>query len=209
MKAMAYLIVSALASTAVAKTDVNQKLEQLKENRDASAHNLRVVEDGHARVSKQVVEVERALKQIQGQRTAISKQTGAAGATKQKAGEARRQLDAWIVEEERALQVERRQAEELRAALVRLESNQKVREANLATYQEKRKKIGSELEDWSGRNQEVLALDSALQEREAQAKADLLRLTERRTELEREVSKWRQDSRTAEREHENFGALKN
>lgn len=191
-----------------AKTDVSQKIAQLKENADASKANLREYEDGLSIVIANIRETERALKALDRQKTALQKQVAATAQGKKAVDAGKQQLDGFMKAERAKLEAELKQIDELKLALAQLEGNVKKREETIAHYQGKMSKLDGEMMNWSERNDSINELQTSLDKKEAEAGADLAKYKEKRAAFEEEVAKWRKQVRVSERMYANFSSLK-
>lgn len=206
--AFAAIVICALPTRSVARTDVPGKLEQLKENVSASQANLEQYEQGLRIVMLNLNETEKALKTIEMQKVAIQKQTGQTAKDKASVDAARAEVDGHLRIERDRLAVEERQIEELKMALAKLEENRQRRIANIAAYEERVKAVDGERAGWSERSQSVNELDVALRAQEDQARAEKKRLTAKKAEYEEEIAKWKKQVRISSRSVANFGRLK-
>lgn len=200
--------ISIVSVTALAKTDLAGKIEQLKENAENSKVNLKQYEDNYGTVVSNLAETEKALRAIDRQKKALAKQTSDTAKGKVGIEATKKQLDGLIVDEKQKLDAEMKQIEELKKALAQIEDNVGKRQANLANYEEKMQKIDVEFASWSERNQSIIELEQALEAKEAQARADNKRLAEKKAHYEAEISKWKKQVRVSEREYSNFAKLK-
>ncbi len=211
MKTLNLVAITALAAlslSAQAKTDVNQKIEQLRENTENGKANLKQYEDNLKTVEWNLKESDKATKLFTQQRQSLAKQNAEAQKGKSGVDAQRKQLDGFIQAEKQKLDVDKKQIDELKAALAQAEANAKKRTENINKYEEKRKKAEQELASWSGRGDALSELDRTLAEKQTQAKADNKRLTEKKAQYEGEISKWKKQVRVSERSYENFSQLK-
>ena len=208
ISALVVLLFVGSSTLVLAKTDVAGKVTQLKENSENSKANLKQYEDNMSTVDSNLLEAQRALKAIEKEKQSLTKQTSDTAKGKLSVGAAKKQIQSFMQTEQIKLDAERKQIEELKKTLVQLESNQKKREENLTAYKLKEDKVGSELASWSERNQSIIELEQSMNEKEGEARADVKRLTEKKVTYETEVSKWRKQTRLAERSYENFSKLK-
>lgn len=197
-----------ISAPALAKTNIAEKVSQLKENAEASKVNLKQYEDNLKTVDANLAETDKALKALEKQRQSLNKQTSDTAKGKASVDAVKKQLEGFLQAEQGRLDAEQKQIEELRKTLAQLEANQKKRQENILAYQDKMKKVDTELAAWSERNQSIVELEQAIGAKEDQAKADRKRLAEKKTTYEAEVGKWRKQVRVAERSYENFSKLK-
>jgi chromosome segregation ATPase len=195
-------------STAFARTNVTEKVQQLKDNVEASKVNLEQYEDNLKTVNVNLVEIEKALHALGAQKQSLAKQTSETAKGKMSVDQVKNQIDGYMKTEQAKLVAEQKQMDELKKTLALLEENSKKREANIAQYHEKMQKADSEIASWSDRNQSIVELEKALAEKEAQALADRKRLTEKKVTYEEEISKWRKQVRLSDRTYANFSKLK-
>lgn len=205
---IALMIVLGAGSLAQARTDVQEKIAQLNQNREASKDNLKQYEDNLKTVNQNIAETDRALKSLAKQKQSLAQQTSQTAKSKQSVDQAKAQLDTYMKTEQTKLDVELKQIEELKKTLATLEANVQKRQANIAEYQAKQQKVDTELASWSERNQSIIELEQALKQKEDQAKADQKALVEKKAAYEDEVQKWRKQVRVSERTYENFSGLK-
>src|SRR4051812_22390792 len=102
----AILLSIALSAPAFAKTDVQAKVSQLKENSDNSRENLKQYEDGLKIVNANLGETEKALKQLAVQKQALTKQTTATQKGKVGVDGAKKQLETLLTAERQKLDIE-------------------------------------------------------------------------------------------------------
>lgn len=203
-----FLMSAMAASPAIAKTNVMEKVAQLRENQDASKENLKQYEDNLKTVDANLAATKKALKDLDMQKKALAKQTGDTAKGKQSVDKVKNELNGYMKTEQAKLDAERKQIEELKKTLATLEANAQQRAENLAQYQEKMDKVDSELASWGERNQSIIELEQALTQKQQLAEADHKRLTEKKASYENEVGKWKKQVRVSERTYENFSGLK-
>ncbi len=196
------------STSAVARTDVPAKLEQLKENVSASQSNLEQYEQGLRVVNSNLQATDRALKTIQSQKQAIAKQTGQAVKDTQAVEAAKVEVEGQLRTERDKLATEERQIEELKQALVRLEANREKRQANIAVYEQRLQAVAVDQAGSGERTQSVNELEAALRTQEEQALAEKKRLTAKKAEYEQEIEKWKKQVRVSQRSVANFSRLK-
>jgi chromosome segregation ATPase len=197
-----------VVSGAQAKTNVAEKIQQLKENTEASNANLHQYEGNLKVVGENLAETDKALKTLERQKLALAKQTEATQKGKIGVDAAKKQLEGYMLTERQKIEAEKKQIEELKKSLVQLEANQKKREESLVKYQEKIQKVDRELASWSERNQSIVELEKAMKAKEAEAKADQKKLAEKKATYEQEVGKWRKQAKTSERAYAAFSKIK-
>lgn len=211
MKTLARTLIVALALVAFeahAKTDVQGKIQQLKDNKEASKQNLAQYEENLKVVNSNINEVEKALKLLKKQRESLVKQQQDTAKGKLTVDNSKKQLDGFLKAEQAKLDTELKQIEQLKQVLATLEANVEKRQLNIAQYQEKLMKVDGELGAWSERNQSIVELEQAIKAKEQQAQADQKRLAEKKAAYEAETSKWKKQVRVSERQYENFAGLK-
>jgi len=209
MMKSAFLVLSVvLAQNAAAKTDIDEKIEQLKINTENSKVNLKQYEDNLGTVIMNLAETDKALKSLEKEKQALAKQTAETQKGKNGVDTVKKQLDGLIATESEKLRVEQKQIEDLKKALATAENNAQKRQENIAEYQTKRAKVDTELASWSERNQSIIELEQALTAKYTQAKTDNQRLTAKRATYEEEISKWKKQVRVSERDYQNFSKLK-
>jgi chromosome segregation ATPase len=196
------------ASSVHAKTNLVEKVEQLKINKENSAANFRQYDENRSVVEGNISEVQKALKVISDQKLSLRKQTSDAERGKTQVGDGRKKIQAWMKTEQMKLQDEKKQSDQLRKVLEKMENNQRTRESTIATYQEKLNQIDSDLNNWSAKKEEVAELEKALADKEAVARADQKSLIEKKTANEAEAAKWKRQAQTSEREYDSFSKLK-
>jgi chromosome segregation ATPase len=200
--------VAMIASQAFARTDIPAKIQQLKDNSENSKVNLKQYEDNLKTVNANLAEADKALKQLDRQKLALTRQTGETAKGKQGVDVAKKQLEGYMKTEQMKLEQEKQQMDAIKKTLAQLEENAKMREANIAQYQEKMTKVDTELAAWSERNQSIVELEQAIKAKEDEAKTDQKHLSEKKVSYEEEISKWRKQVRVSSRQFENFSKLK-
>jgi chromosome segregation ATPase len=212
MKTMNLTLVLAVAlvvsGQAHARTDVSAKVQQLKENKEASKQNLVQYEENLKTVNSNIVETEKALRLLKKQRESLVKQQQDTAKGKLTVDASRKQIEGFMRAEQAKLDTELKQIEQLKQVLATLESNVEKRQVNIAQYQEKMSKVEGELGAWSERNQSIVELEQAIKAKEDQARADQKRLAEKKASYEAETSKWKKQVRLSERQYDNFSKLK-
>jgi chromosome segregation ATPase len=206
---LAAALVAILApGAATADVDVAAKVEQLRQNVDASRSNLAQYEENAKTVEINIRENEKALKALAKQREALNHQAIEIAAGSGGVESAKKQVDGYIKAEQEKLAAERKQKEALERALAQIEDNRKRREANVVAYQEKLRSIDADAGAWSQRSQAVADADRALKEKETIAAADKKRLAEKRVQYAAEVEKWQAQQRVSDRQYANFSKLR-
>lgn len=206
--AVAALSLALVASVAHARTDVPAKIAQLKENTENSKVNLKQYEEALKTVASNLAEAEKALKMLERQKDALTKQTDETAKGKMAVDGAKKQLEGYMKTEQAKLDTEKKQIEDIRKALQQLEANVIQREVIIGQYKEKLEKVDAEFAAWSERNQSIVELERAIKEKQTLAKTDQKRLSEKKASYEEEVGKWRKQARVSERQYENFSKLK-
>ncbi len=197
-----------LALSANAETNISEKVVQLKENVNSSRENLKQYEENLKVVEQNIKETQAALKQLEKQRMAVRKQLDDSKKGKSSVETSKKQIQVFMKSEQEKLDLEKKQIEELRAAIVKLELNQVKRVDNLAAYQTKLQTIESEQNNWQSHQQEVVDLEKALQDKLILAQKDQKSLLEKKLGYDQEVLKWKKQQRLSERNYANFKDLK-
>lgn len=197
-----------LALSANAETNIPEKIVQLKENVDASHENLKQYEDNLKVVDQNIKETQAALKQLDKQKLAIRKQLDDSQKGKASVENSKKQLVGFMKTEQDKMDLEKKQIEDLKATLAKLEANQFKRQENIVGYQTKLQGMDSEQNNWQGHQQEVVDLEKALQDKLAQAQKDQKALADKKVSYEQEIIKWKKQQRLSERNYANFKDLK-
>ena len=207
---MSYFVsgILGLALSANAGTNISEKVVQLKENLSSSRDNLKQYEDNLKVVDQNMKETQAAVKQLDKQRIAVKKQLDDSQKGKSSVEVSKKQLLGFVKTEQEKLDLEKKQIEELKATLAKLELNQTKRGENLTAYQAKIQAIDADQNNWQGHHKEVLELEKALQEKLAQAQKDQKALAEKKMSYEQEIAKWKKQQRLSERNYANFKDLK-
>jgi chromosome segregation ATPase len=191
-----------------AKTDVDLKLAQLKENVSSSQANLEQYEQGLRVVLANLQATERALKTIGSQKQTLAKQNLNSSADVRAVEAAKLEVESHLRVERDMLDSEERQMEELRQALAKLEANRIKRQANIQTYEQRLKGVADDREGTDERLKSINQLSAALAEQEAKALSEKMRLNAKKAEYEEEIGKWRKQVRVSQRSVANFSRLK-
>ena len=194
--------------SAQAETNIPEKVVQLKENVDASHDNLKQYEDNLKIVDQNLKETQAAMKQLDKQKLAIHKQLDDSQKGKMTVENSKKQLLGFMKVEQDKSDAEKKQIEDLKATLVKLDANQVKRQENIAAYQAKLQTMESEQNNVQAHHQEIVDLEKALQEKMAQAQKDQKALAEKKVSYEQEVTKWKKQERLSERNYANFKDLK-
>ena len=205
------VILSSLMSfvvSAQAETNIPEKVVQLKENVDASHDNLKQYEDNLKIVDQNLKETQAAMKQLDKQKLAIHKQLDDSQKGKMTVENSKKQLLGFMKVEQDKSDAEKKQIEDLKATLAKLDANQVKRQENIAAYQAKLQTMESEQNNVQAHHQEIVDLEKALQEKMAQAQKDQKALAEKKVSYEQEVTKWKKQERLSERNYANFKDLK-
>ena len=195
------------ASTVIAKTDISEKIQQLKTNSENSKVNLKQYEEGIKTVNANLVEIEKAIQEIERQKQDLSKQQGESKRGKAGIDTVKAQIKKLSDTERERLKIEEKQIEEIKQALAKTEAATLKRRENIAIYEEKSKKLEVEFATWSERDQSIVELEQALGTKETQARSDNKRLIEKKGQYEEEIVKWKKQVRVSEREYRNFSKL--
>jgi chromosome segregation ATPase len=159
-------------------------------------------------VNKNLSETDRAMKTLERQKLALSKQTSETSKGKVGVDQTKKQLESLLTGERQKLDTEQKQIEELKKTLAQLEANSQKRQQNITQYEEKMRKVDTELASWSERNQSIIELEQALAAKQQEAKADNKRLADKRANYEAEIAKWKKQVRVSEREYASYSKLK-
>jgi chromosome segregation ATPase len=203
----AVLAVLGSSSAAIAKTDVSAKVAQLKENTEASRANLKQYEDAIKVVDTNLAEADKALAAIEQQKRALKDQATSSQSGKAAIESNKLKLAALIQSEQKKVDFETQQINELKATLAKLESNVQKRQSNIAAYREKVVKSDSQLASWSDHARSSQELDSALDNRAAQVRADQAQLKSKKAVYAAEIAKWKKEVRTSDRMYAHYSAL--
>ncbi len=195
-------------STVQARTDVPAKVEQLKQNTEASRENLKQYEENLKIVDGNIRENAVAIKQIQKQKMSLDQQKGETAKGKAGVDAVKKQITGYMSAEQRKLEAEKMQIEELKKTLATLEENQIKREQNIAEYQKKLETVEGEMAAWSERHQSMKELEDAIRVKEKEALADQRTFASKKVTYQEEVAKWKKQARVSERQHENFSKIK-
>lgn len=204
----AAMVVLSMAPAAFARTDIKAKQQQMVENVSASKNNLQQYEANLGTVVSNLGETDKALKTIERQNAAITKQTGQSAKDQASVDAAKSEVEQHLKREREMMAEEDRQVEELRAALQRVESNREKRQGNIAAYEERLKAVETDRSAWTERNQSITDLDSALKAKADEARSEKKRLQAKKSEYEEEIGKWKKQVRLSERAASNFQGLK-
>ncbi len=196
------------ASLSTAKTNIPEKVIQLKENVEASKINLKQYEDNSKVVEQNMKETQAALKQLEKQKQAVTQQLTDSQKGKMTAENSKKQLQNFMKTEQGKLDLEKKQIEDLKNTLAKLDANQAKRLENIAAYQQKMQAIDTEQNNWQAHQQELVELEKALKEKQLQAQKDQKALAEKKASYEQEIVKWKKQQRLSERNYANFKDLK-
>ena len=205
---LSVLSVLMVSGSAIARTDVKAKVQQLNDNVAASKANLKQYESNLGVVVANLNETDKALKTIEKQKAAISKQTGQSAKDQSSVDAAKADVELNLKSERELLLAEEKQVEELKASLARIEANREKRQANVTAYEERLKAVEAEHSVWTERSQSIADLDGALKAKEDEARAERKRLQSKKSEYEDEIGKWKKQVRLSERAASNFRGLK-
>lgn len=194
--------------SAMARTDVKAKVQQLNENVSASKANLEQYQDGLRTVVTNLSETDRVLKTIERQKLAITKQTGQSAKDQTSVDTAKAEVEQSLKRERDLYLEEEKQLDELRRAVQRIEANKEKRQANILVYEERLKAVEGERSAWTERSQSITDLDASLKQKEEEARSERKRLLTKKAEYEEEVGKWKKQVRLSERSASNFRSLK-
>jgi chromosome segregation ATPase len=197
-----------LSSMAFAKTNVSEKVEQLKDNSENSKINLAQYEENLKVVEQNLRDTDKAIHQLAEQKVALKKQIGESAKGAGGIDASKKQVNSYILSETQKLELEKKQIAELKKTLEQLEANQVKREENIAAYREKMKSVDSESASLAERNQSIQELGKSIEEKQNQAFADRQKLMEKKATYEQEIAKWKKEVRVSEREYANYKNLK-
>lgn len=201
-------LVLVIPAVSAGRTDVTQKISQLKENADASQANLDQYEQGLRVVKSNLQVTENALKTIQLQKKAVSGQSNLAAKDAAAVQKAEREIEGQVRAERDLLVLEEQQIEDLKQALARLEANREKRLANIATYESRQQKVALDRSGSAERSQSIDGLSATLQSQEEEALAEKSRLLAKKADYEKEIEKWKKQVRLSQRSVANFSRLK-
>ncbi len=202
-------VTAALVTSVVqARTDVPAKVEQLKQNTEASRENLKQYEENLKIVDGNIRENSLALKQIQKQKTSLELQKIETAKGKAGVDAVKKQIAGYMLAEQKKLEIEKKQIEDLKKTLATLEDNQIKRAQNIAEYQSKLDTVEGEMAAWSERNQSMKELEGAIHTKEKEALADQKNFASKKSTYQEEVAKWKKQARVSERQYENFSKIK-
>jgi chromosome segregation ATPase len=202
------LLIVIFALQASAKTNVDAKVEQLKENTQNSKTNLKQYEDNLKIVEENLAENQKAIKALQVQRTGLQKQSQETAKGKVGVESAKKQLTGYIANEQRSLETEKKQIADIERTLAQLKANAATREQNIAEYNAKLSNIDGEMAAWADKNQSITELEKEITAKEKQAIADQAALRAKKSTYEDEIVKWKKQVRVSERQHDNFSKIK-
>lgn len=202
------LLILALAVGAQAKTNVQEKVEQLKENSENSKSNLKQYEDNLKIVEENISENTKAIKALRVQRDSLHKQKTETAKGKVGVESAKKQLTGFIANEQKSLAAEKAQIAELEKTLEKLRANTATREQNIVEYQTKLTNVDVEMAAWADKNQSIADLDKELTAKEKQALSDQAALQAKKASYQAEIVKWKKQVRVSERQHDNFSKIK-
>lgn len=197
-----------LTTAVYAETNISEKVVQLKENVDASHDNLKQYEDNLKVVEQNIKETQAALKQLDKQKIAIHRQLDDSQKGKMSVENSKKQIQVFMKTEQDKSDVEKKQIEDLKATIAKLDANQAKRQENIVAYQVKLQTVEAEQNNAQAHHQEVVELEKALQEKMLQAQKDQKSLAEKKVSYDQEVTKWKKQERLSERNYANFRDLK-
>jgi chromosome segregation ATPase len=200
--------IAMLAVSAHAKTDVGATVQQLKTNEENAKANLKQYQVNTDISSKNIAEVNEALKQIRGQRTQLT--SNAQNLEKNRAILDKMKVKLQEFKNDEAAQLKREDAQiaQLRKTLEVLEANKAKREQNMTTYDAKIAEVEKEKGDWDGQKAVFTTLSQELDKKEKTALAERQRWIEKRDGYKTEADKWSKEAKVAEETRVKFDKLK-
>lgn len=208
VKTIPMMTVALMTVSAHAKTDVAGTVQQLKTNEENAKANHKQYQANTEISTKNIGEVNEALKQIRNQRTQLT--SNAQNLEKNRAVLEKMKLKLQEFKNDEAAQMKREdtQIAQLRKTLEVLEANKAKREQNMTTYDEKIAEVEKEKADWDGQKAVFTTLNQELDKKEKTALAERQRWIEKRDGYKAEADKWSKEAKVAEETRVKFDKLK-
>lgn len=208
VKTIPMMTVALITVSAHAKTDVAGTVQQLKTNEENAKANHKQYQANTEISTKNIGEVNEALKQIRTQRTQLT--SNAQNLEKNRAVLEKMKLKLQEFKNDEAAQMKREdtQIAQLRKTLEVLEANKAKREQNMTTYDEKIAEVEKEKADWDGQKAVFTTLNQELDKKEKTALAERQRWIEKRDGYKAEADKWSKEAKLAEETRVKFDKLK-
>lgn len=192
---------------AFAKTDVKAGIETLKTNEANAKANQKQYEENSEVASKNIVEVTAAIKTLREQRTQLNGNAQNLEKNRAILAKMEEKLKEFAKGEETEMKREAAQIVQLQAALDKLTANQKTRQSNLETYQQKLAEVEKEKADWDSQKQAFVAIQKEIDGKETKALAEREKWLEKRKGYRGEADKWKKESEIAENHRVKFDKL--
>lgn len=208
VKTIPMMTVALITVSAHAKTDVAGTVQQLKTNEENAKANHKQYQANTEISTKNIGEVNEALKQIRTQRTQLT--SNAQNLEKNRAVLEKMKLKLQEFKNDEAAQMKREdtQIAQLRKTLEVLEANKAKREQNMTTYDEKIAEVEKEKADWDGQKAVFTTLNQELDKKEKTALAERQRWIEKHDGYKAEADKWSKEAKLAEETRVKFDKLK-
>lgn len=201
----AALILSGPAANA--KTDTAKQIEKLKVNAENSEANYEQYRANLEIVNKNIEQADGALKEIRKMKTQLVSNTQNVEKNKQALMKLEQELGKLKAKELEEIKKDEAQIAELRKVLEKLEANKRVREQNVAAYDQKVLEVQKERADWDSQVQQMASLQKQLNEKEQKAAEEKATWTAKRKDYEGEAKKWQAQAASARETYTKYKKL--
>lgn len=204
------LLLSAVfaTSTALARTDVQGALQQLKTNENNAKANQKQYEENADIASKNIVEVTQAIKHLRDQKGKLNANSTNLNKNKAILDAMKTKLQQFKNQETAQMAKETAQINQLKAVLEKLEANRMKREQNVKAYDDKIAEVEKERGEWNQQKEAFAAIQKELESKEKRAIAEREKWLNKRKGYRAEANKWGKEAQVAEQNRVKFDKLK-
>jgi chromosome segregation ATPase len=196
------------SSAAFAKTDVQGTLQQLKTNEENAKSNHKQYEANATISSKNIEEVNGALKAIRTQRQQLTSNAQNLDKNRGMLDKMKAKLQEYRKDESDQMAKEDAQIAQMKKVLEVLEANKAKREQNLTSYDQKIAEVEQEKKDWDSQKGVFGTLQAELDKKEKTALAERERWITKKNGYKSEADRWGKEAKVAEETRVKFDKLK-
>lgn len=187
--------------------DLEATQRQLKENIQASQHNIKQFEEQQRIILENLKELEKAQEILLTQEQALSQQVRDIKAGERQLHSLQEDIGKKISEEEEAFRRETEQIKELRDLLVALERNRSQRKENLIYYRSKFNESNEKISITKADLDVAKDLLGEMNQKRQESQSMRAEMLKTRAENQEEIKKWSQKLRESERSFHHFSQL--
>jgi chromosome segregation ATPase len=196
-------------TAAQAEVNVEADIQKLEENKDNSKLNYEQYKKNY-NISKQNISViKKSIKTLRAQKRSVSKNDRNIEKNKKALEKMKVKVISYKAKEQKKQMKEVQDIEELKALLVKMETNLNLRNLNVQEYDKKIAEIVKEKLEWDEQNQDLETLRQTIVIKESEAKKEHKNWIGKKKDYRRQMGKWKSESKIARQRLKKYKKLAN